>query len=410
MKTLLLESVAGIAGDMFTAAFLDAGLVDPAAVRDVPRKLGLNDVDVAISSRKAATMHATHVSVEAGEHADYHVKLDSEHDKCHGAAHSHADASHRDIDRLIADSDLAPAAKEFARKVFALLAEAEARAHGIPTDRVHFHEVGAVDSVVDVALAGLCVSTVAPDRVLATPVKLGRGAIEIQHGVHAVPPPASAWLAEGFPVAEVPAAITEPNVELSTPTGLAILKALSPTFVEGWPAGTLQAQGMGCGTKDLGSYPNVFRVALLEADAIERPAVAALSDFVSDTVVEICFNIDDEPGERVAWIAEHLLEAGALDVWSTNVIGKKGRPTVQVSLLATAPQWPSLADWILRNTSTFGLRHRSWDRLKLERSYEVREVDGQKVKFKIGQTTAGDTIKEKPEYEDLRHVWEKGST
>ncbi len=390
MKTLLLESVAGVAGDMFAAAFLDAGLVDPDAVRAVPGQLGFHDVTVTISHPKTATMRTTHVDVEA--------------------PHDHAHTAYRDVDRRIGESDLAPAAKEFAAKVFALLARAEADAHGIPVDRVHFHEVGAVDSVVDVALAGLCVSVVAPEQVLATPVKLGRGSIEIQHGVHAVPPPASARLAEGFPVADVPAAITAPDIELSTPTGLAILKALAPRFVDAWPAGTLRAQGMGSGTRDLGSYPNVFRVALFDADAGGEPNGALPTDFVSDTVMEICFNIDDEPGERVAWIAEHLLESGALDVWSTNIVGKKGRPAVQMSVLSSRGQWGELADWILRYTSTFGVRYRSWDRLKLERSFEVRQLDGHDVRFKIGSTTSGDVMKEKPEYEDLKHVWKKGST
>jgi uncharacterized protein (TIGR00299 family) protein len=408
VKTLLLESVAGIAGDMFAAAFIDAGLVDPDAVRAVPGQLGIRDVEVTISDRTTASMRATHVQVKAGAHADYHVKLDS--GESQGAGHSHAHTAYRDIDRVIKKSDLATAAKEFAGKVFALLAEAEADAHGIPVDQVHFHEVGAVDSVVDVALAGLCVSAVAPDRVLATPVKLGRGSIQIQHGVHAVPPPATARLAEGFPIADVPAAITKSDIELSTPTGLAILKALAPTFVDSWPAGTLRAQGMGSGTKDLGSYPNVFRVALFDTEEAKGSNGTPSTDFASDTVTEICFNIDDEPGERVGWITEQLRDAGAVDVWSTNIVGKKGRPAVQISVLAVPEQWAELADWILRNTSTFGLRYRSWDRLKLERSYEVRQLDGQDVRFKIGQTTTGNIVKEKPEYEDLKHVWKKGST
>ncbi len=408
MKTLLLESVAGVAGNMFAAAFLDAGLVDPEAVQAVPRQLGLRDVEVTITHPTTASMRATHVEVDVGEHADFHVKLDA--GKPHGASHTHGHTAFGDIDRVIRESDLAPGAKDFAAKVFVLLAEAEADAHGVPVDQVHFHEVGTMDSVVDVALAALCVNTVAPEQVLATPVKLGRGSIKIQHGVHAVPPPASARLAEGFPVADVPAAITAPNIELSTPTGLAILKALKPTFVGAWPTGTLRAQGMGSGTRDLGSYPNVFRVALFDTDAIEEANCVPPTDFASDTVMEICFNIDDEPGERVAWIADHLRDAEALDVWSTNIMGKKGRPAVQISVLCSQGQWVELADWILRHTSTFGLRYRSWNRLKLERSFEIRQLDGRDVRFKVGRTTTGDIVKEKPEYEDIQHIWKKGST
>jgi uncharacterized protein (DUF111 family) len=167
---------------------------------------------------------------------------------------------------------------------------------------------------------------------------------------------------------------------------------------------------MGSGTMDLGAYPNVFRVALFDTDAVEGSNGAPVTDFLSDVVTEICFNIDDEPGERMAWITEQLRDAGALDVWSTQIVGKKGRPAVQISLLASPEHWAELADWILRNTSTFGVRYRSWDRLKLERSYEVRQLDGRDVRFKIGRTTTGDIVKEKPEYEDLKHVWKKGST
>ena len=391
MKALLLESVAGVAGDMFTAAFLDAGLVDADAVRAVPGLLGLEGVEVVVSHRTVAGMRATHLDVAVGSRG--------------GSGHA---ATSESIDGLLAGSGLDDAAKRFARKVFRLMAEAEAEAHGVEAAQVHFHEVGAVDSVVDVAMAGVCVAHTAPESVLATPVKLGRGTIQIQHGRYPVPPPASARLARGFRIAEVPAGISEPDIELSTPTGLAILKALSPAFTDAWPAGTVIAQGMGCGSKDLGSYPNVFRVVLLDADASggEGRSREPLP-YASDSVVEICCNIDDETPERIAWSAEQLLAMGALDVWTTPVTGKKGRIAFCLSVLVTHENQPVLADWILRRTSTFGVRYRSWNRLKLLRHVEQREVQGEQVGFKVGRTLEGETLKEKPEFEDLRRVWDK---
>jgi uncharacterized protein (TIGR00299 family) protein len=385
-RTLLLESVAGVAGDMFTASFVDAGLVDGGLIRQVPELLGLENVEITLSHRTTAGMDAMHLDV-----------IDNR-----ASGHTH----YSEVDRLLAKSRLDERAKDFARRVYRVLAEAEAQAHGIDLAEVHFHEVGAVDSIVDVAAAGVCVSAVGPDRIVATPVKLGRGTIRIHHGVYPVPPPASARLAEGFVVADVPPAITDADVELSTPTGLAILRALSPTFIATWPAGKVVAQGVGCGTIDLGRYPNVFRVVLMEETVDDGTGDTPMDlPFRSDTVVEICCNIDDDTAERMAWVTEQLLAMGAVDVWSTPYTGKKGRAAVCLSVLSRPGDWPRLADWILRRTSTFGVRYRTWDRLTLERHLEVREVNGHQVSFKIGRTISGETLKEKPEHEDLRRIW-----
>jgi uncharacterized protein (TIGR00299 family) protein len=402
MKTLLLESVAGVAGDMFTASFIDAGLVEVNDVARVPELLGLRDVEVSVSRRTTAGMSATHLEV-----------VEKGRSQSAGGSADHDDLGKNPrtfmaIDRRLSESGLDDPAKRFARSVFRLLAEAEADAHGVDVESVHFHEVGAVDSIVDVAMAGVAVAGVNPDRVLATPVKLGRGTIRIAHGLHSVPPPASARLARGFEIAEVPLAIERADVELSTPTGLAILRALAPTFTRGWPAGRLVAQGMGCGTMDLGSYPNAFRCVLLEGAKPVGEACAEPSlPYAADSVVEICCNVDDESPERTAWAAEQLLKAGALDVWTAPVTGKKGRAAVCISVLSGSSNWPRLADWMLRHTTTFGIRYRTWDRLKLERFTEMREVDGEPVAFKVGRTTEGEVLKEKPEFEDLRRTWEK---
>ena len=280
-------------------------------------------------------------------------------------------------------------------------------------EKVAFHEVGAVDSVVDVAMAGVCLSAVSPDRVLASPVKLGRGTVRIEHGTYPVPPPASARLAVGMPVAPVPEAITRPNVELSTPTGLAILKALDPVFMEGWPAGTLLAQGAGAGTADLGSYPNVFRVALYEGPGEETAEESGLpregSDLPYDTdrVVELRCNVDDQTGERTAWLTERALEMGALDAWVTPLVGKKGRPAACIVLLVAPERTGAFADFLLRQSSSFGVRYAAWDRLKLVRETEIRDTPRGPVSFSVGRTRDGEKVKEKPEFEDLKRIWQE---
>jgi uncharacterized protein (TIGR00299 family) protein len=428
-KTLYLESVAGIAGDMFTAAFLDAGLVDPEAIRAVPEALNATDVKVEISQVQRASARFTRVRVLGpggeGEGDPHHVGDTGPTPGAAGAAHAaghhhhgpgHTSGGHHHyhypaLVRQIEGSGLDPVAKAFALRVFRLLAEAEADSHGVPVEKVAFHEVGAVDSVVDVAMAGVCVAAVAPHRVRASPVKLGRGFIQIQHGTYPVPPPASARLAVGMPVAPVPDTITRPNLELSTPTGLAILRALEPEFVEGWPAGRLLAQGAGSGTMDLGDYPNVFRVALLENDEEARaPADSSGTPslpYGRDRVVEIRCNLDDQTGERTAWLLEKAMEMGSLDAWVTPVVGKKGRPSNLFTLLVSPDQLPTFTDFLLRHSTTFGVRYSTWNRFKLVREEEIRETERGPVSFKVGRTLEGETLKEKPEFEDLKKIWEK---
>lgn len=396
MRTLYLESVSGIAGDMFAAAFIHAGLLDPHAAEDVPRQLGLDGTRVMISSVHRAEVAATHLEVVVanGDHGDHHHGH-------HGHAHTHYPA----LDALLERSDLVAPAKAFARRVFRLLAEVEARAHGCAIEEVAFHEVGDVDSIVDVALAGLCVAAAAADRIVASPVRLGRGTVRTRHGMYPVPPPASAYLVEGMPVAPTPDDVGD-DVELSTPTGLAILKALEPEFHSAWPAGRVRAVGFGAGSRQFGSRPNVFRVVLVEAVAEGVRSFEELP-FEAGTVVEIECNLDDQTGERNGWLIKRVLAMGALDAWMTPIVGKKGRPALCFTLLAPGSTAPALADWLLRHSSTFGLRYSTRDKLQLRRTQEVRETPRGPVRFKVGLTTDGETVKEKPEFDDLEKIWEE---
>lgn len=412
-KLLFLESVAGAAGDMFAASFVDAGLVSAEELQAIPAALGLSGVTVEMSHPLRATMRTTHIDVKWTN--EEWKKTIARHDhatvtsaRSHGYHGHHSTSGSREhwhthyseLDEFLAASALDEPVKAFARKVFRSIAEAEADAHGVKVADVAFHEVGAVDSIVDVVMAAFCVTRVAPARVCATPLKLGRGTVDIAHGTHPVPPPAVARLVVGMPVAEMPAAITRANVELTTPTGAAILKALEPTFMASMPAGTVLAQGMGAGTMDFETYPNVFRVTVLEENG------PSTLPYETDRVVEITCNVDDETPERTAWVMEHLMTLGALDVWLTPVTGKKGRAAVCLSLLAEEATWETLADWLLRHSSTFGVRHRVWDRLKLARTFETREAtDGTSVRVKVGMTTSGDVLKEKPEFDDVRNQW-----
>ena len=408
-RTLFLESVSGVAGDMFAAAFLDAGLVSAADLASVPARLGLPAVRVETRRVIRAQIQATHLRVVgpgAGAPPGAAPARDPAEEETHlviDAPAGHVHIRHADIDRRLAGADLPAGVRDRARAIFQLLAEAEAGAHGMPVAEVAFHELGLADSVVDITLAAWCLEAVGPVRFVATPIRPGRGFVRIQHGVHPVPPPASARLLEGLPVAPTPAAITRADIELSTPTGIAILRSLRPTFAAELPAGTVLRQGLGAGTLDFGAFPNVFRVTLLEDAA---PAPAAVLPYETDRVVEVAANIDDDTGERLAWLAERLLAQGALDVWLTPATGKKGRPLTCFQFLAAEADFPRLADWFLRHSTTFGIRHRVWDRLKLARRFEPRPGPGGPVTHKVGLTTAGEELKAKPEFEELRRRWE----
>jgi uncharacterized protein (TIGR00299 family) protein len=293
-----------------------------------------------------------------------------------------------------------------ARRIFRLLAEAEATVHGVPVDDVAFHELGAVDSIMDVVMAAYCVDKLGPCALYASPVRAGRGSVKMAHGTYPIPPPASLRLLAGLPVAPTPEGITRTSVELSTPTGIAILKALKPQFVAELPAGTIIGHGAGAGTMDLGEFPNIFRVIVFD----DEVASGLGNRFDRDQVVEIACTIDDDTAEHMAWLAAQTLVHGALDAWLAPVTGKKGRPAACLSVLAAEADWAALAAWILEHSTTFGVRFRRWDRLKLFRRFERRESAAGTLTFKVGTTRDGTFLKEKPEFEDLSRTWNKPGT
>ncbi len=409
-KTLFLESVAGVAGDMFAASFVDAGLVTHDELNKLLEQLGLEGVTIEVESVIRATVKATHISVKwrderwkqkfgHGHRHDHDHSHSHEHDNTNlllgddATTHWHTD--YTDIDMLIERASLDADTKDLSRRIFRTLAEAEAGAHGIEVEKVAFHEVGTVDSILDVVMGAYCAAKTGATEIFATPIKTGRGLVKMQHGTHPIPPPASIRLLIGLPVAQTPAAITRENVELSTPTGIAIIKCLAQHFVTELPPGTLLNQGMGAGTMDLGDYPNVFRVSLMETDSAPNDL-----PYETDSVVEIVCNIDDDTAEHMAWMTGKLLKLGALDVWQTPAAGKKGRVLVCLSVLVDENSFQKFADWILRNSTTFGIRYRKWDRLKLARKFETRESAKGPITHKIGLTTTGEILKEKAEYED----------
>jgi uncharacterized protein (TIGR00299 family) protein len=403
-----LDCASGLAGDMFLGACLDLGMPLDLLVETVAR-LGLPGVSV--ESRKAARGGVTgtrfrvlvdgrplegpdpeegHGEGHSQGQGHHHHEHQHGHGQEHGHSHGHGHGHGRDlasIRRLIAASGLAAVVKERATRLFQRLGEAEAKVHGMPVDNVHFHEVGAVDSIVDLVGAAAAVEQLAAERITCGPVNVGSGRVKTAHGDLPVPAPATAELLRGIPI------WGGPGGELTTPTGAVLLAELVDEFVE-LPALVLEGIGYGLGRKDVPGQPNAVR--LLQgrggggSDA--RPEVA---------VVEC--EIDDLPGEGFGFLMERLLEAGALDVYFTPVQMKKSRPGTLVTLICRRHQIEPLAALLLMESGSLGCRYHLANRFEAER--ETAEVETAFGKVRVKRAWfQGRPLAAAPEFEDCRRL------
>lgn len=367
-----LDCVGGIAGDMMCAALLDAGASE-AALREVPGRLGLPDVELRVERTERHGIGALHLDV-----LDPHE--------------GHHDRSWRVIRRQLADADLSDGVRERALAVFERLAEVESSVHGVALDDVHFHEIGAVDTLIDVVGAVTLLAQLAASRVVCSPLPMGGGTTRAAHGVLPLPAPATAALLVGAPVFGVTL-----QAELVTPTGA----ALAATLADGWgalPAMTLRKVGYGAGTADFPERANLVRVLLGEA-----------SDVALGEVVVLETNLDDLLPELVPDAAEHCFAVGALDVWTAPVTMKKGRPGWVLSALARPAAQEAVARAMLEHTSALGVRVARWARYELQREVMTVHVDGRPVRVKLGRLD-GRIVNVAPEHDDCADVAARGRT
>ena len=358
MRICHFDPFSGISGDMTVGALLDAG-----AERD----------------KLFAALHSL------GTGAAFRVEPVKR--KGIGASKFYVDGgvqkNHRhlpEIQRMICDSAMTTQARQWALRIFDHLAEAEAAVHRVPIEKVHFHEVGAVDSICDIAGAAIGLDLLGVEAVTSSAINTGSGTVKADHGVMPVPAPATARLLEGMPVYA-----RGPEVELTTPTGAAILAALAREFGP-MPAATILKSGYGAGDKDFPQHANILRVVLAETtEAREATLVAILES-----------NIDDATPEVLGYAMERLLALGALDVSYQALQMKKNRPGVLLRVIAKPEDQESLAEAIFKETSTIGLRVLHAERRV--RAREIREVDlgYGKVRMKVTDDGAA------PEYEDCR--------
>src|SRR5262245_36788751 len=368
MRTLHFDCFSGISGDMTLAALIDLG-VDAEAIRRGLDSLGL-PIKLTYKRVRRCGIDATHVQIEA-PHEDENRHLP-------------------EIEAIIDRGSLSPSQRDLAKRIFRRLGEAEAKVHGIPVEKVHFHEVGALDSIADIVGAAIGLDLLGVQHFSSRSVPTGIGTVKCAHGTMPVPAPATVNLLVGAPLA--PSTI---KAELTTPTGAAIITSVVTEWTDS-PAMTVERVGYGAGTKDFPNDPNVLRLFLGEASLRREPGENA------DTVWVLETNLDDVPAEIVGYCIERLFAAGALDVFTIPIQMKKNRPGVLLSVLAPESLVPRLEEILFRETATFGIRKYPARRSKLAReTCEVATPWGP-VKAKCGRR--GDVVVVTPEFEDCARV------
>ena len=387
---------------MFIGAMLDLGLGLDHLERELA-KLPVEGYNLHASRAKRLQIEGTKFDVHLEDHHTHNHEHGHEHEHEHGheEGHEHGhEAEHgrayADIRRLIAGSGLSEWVKTKATAVFHRLAVAEGKIHGQPAGQVHFHEVGAVDSIVDIVGACVALEFFGQPRVLASAVVDGTGWIDCAHGRFPIPAPATLEIlaARGVPISQC----EEPH-ELITPTGAALLAEFVEVFgpMEGLAPERI---GFGVGGREHKTRPNVVRAIL------GRSAAATAHDWETDTVAVLETNLDDANPEWLGHFMEQAMAAGALDVCQTPVLMKKNRPGVLLTVLCATAEADKFSEWILRHTSAFGVRRTAADRRKLRRQFRSVQTPFGEVSVKIGQLD-GKVVQTAPEYESCRKLAEE---
>ncbi|MGD0901365.1 MAG: nickel pincer cofactor biosynthesis protein LarC [Terracidiphilus sp.] len=412
MRIGYLECFSGISGDMLLGALVDAGvpfscLEEAAAALNVGARLEMRKVsrgglaatkvDVLTPERQAIDPAHTHEEHSTHSREAHPHSAHSPHE--HGAhAHAHPHAAHRPLSAIletIRSAPLAEAVKERSMRAFQLLGEAEAAIHSIPIERVHFHEVGAVDTIIDIVCAAAGAESLAVDRWLASPLNVGSGTVVCQHGTLPVPAPATLALLRDAPVY----AAGQP-MERVTPTGAAVLRMLDVCY-EPLPPMRIGATGYGAGGRETRGEPNLLR--LLVGEAAEEAGQGAADDSAAaEPIAVIEAVMDDSNPQVLAYVSELLLDAGAWDVYRVAVQMKKGRTGVQLTVLCRPNLLPRLRDLLFRETTTIGLRWRLENKLALAREFLKVQTGWGEVRIKIARWPNGKIANASPEYEDCR--------
>lgn len=403
MKILYIECNMGCAGDMLMGALMEIAPAE--AVRqlldlqvpeahihaDKEQKCGITGtrVRVHVHGAEEAPGH-DHDHGHEHHHHHHHHEHGHEHEHHHDHEHDHEHGHHHhygmhEIEHIIRNLPVPEIVKEDALGVYRRIAEAESTVHGQTVEEVHFHEVGALDAVIDVVGNSLLMNAIGADRVIVSPVNTGSGSVKCAHGILPVPAPATAEILKG-----IPGYSDGTQSELCTPTGAALLAHFADGFGPR-PVMRVEKNGVGLGTKDF-PKANILRVFLGEEMPAEHSEPAK---GLTDRVSELSANIDDMTGEELGFALEQLLEAGALDVWYTPILMKKSRPAVKLSVLCAPEEADRMAETMFRYTKTAGIRRQDLSRYTL--CHSVDGSDGVRTKTYTGYGVK----RSKAEYEDL---------
>jgi len=377
MRIAYLDCASGISGDMMLGALVDAG-AELAAIQAGIDSLGLPSCRLVASEAKKCGFRGTQIAIE------------------HEPEHKHRHLHH--ITAMIDGSALTPRQQELARRIFQKLAEAEAKVHGTTIEKVHFHEVGAVDSIADIVGSAIGFDLLGIERVVCSPVPTGRGFVEIAHGRCSIPAPATAELLRGVPLAEL-----DVEGELTTPTGAAIVAALADEF--GSLLGmTVEQIGYGAGQKDF-PQPNLLRILVAESVSSSAGGTETSDEKRprTEAIVLLETNLDNVSGEAIGHAVDRLWEAGALDVTLTAVQMKKGRPGIVVSVQAQPADADRLEALLFAHTPTLGVRRSVVMRSVLARQAAKVETPWGPVGGKVAFLPDG-TRRFTPEYEDCNRL------
>jgi len=407
LKTLYLQCNNGISGDMTVGALLDLG-ANEAKLRKLLASTNLSDEFKITVERKVISsidtcsfdvlygkrLHQEEKSLHQHDHKhdhDHDHKHDHDYDHKHDHDHEHRNLS--DVNAIIDQIDSEEAVKQLAKRIFGIVAEAESKAHGKPIEQVHFHEVGAIDSIIDIISVAFCIDDLGIEKVMASPLTDGSGEVMCQHGIIPVPVPAVINTAAAY---QIPIQITDFKGEMVTPTGAAIIAALEPTF--DYPKMVkLKKVGLGAG-KRYPDRPNFLRAMLFEGEEAH-----------SDHICKLEANLDDCTGEQLGYAMEVLMDAGALDVFFTPIQMKKNRPAHMLSVLCqpeTADQFETL---IFATTTTLGVRKSMFKRHCLARQTEEIQTPYGVVQAKV--VTVNGKRRFYPEYQEIvRLIQETGES
>jgi len=399
MKWLHIDSTGGASGDMLLGALAALG-VDMDCIQTALTSLPVEDIHVHIDTAQDGGITGIRATVHAHEHHTHHHK----HDHAHNHAHEHGPSRNlHDITHIIEHADLPVPVKTMSCEVFHKIAVAEAKIHGTTVDKIHFHEVGALDSIADIVGCCLGLHKLDVSGVSVSPLPMGHGTITCAHGVYPNPAPATVELLRGMRIV----AVDEPH-ELVTPTGAALLATWKTA--EAPPAGSLVGvAGYGLGQRKLDSRPNVLRAVLYESAPSSHDATPA-------TCLSLACNLDDTSPELIGELTRTLFEKGALDVFVSAIQMKKQRPGSLLTVLCRVEDRDTMLDLIFTESTTFGVRETQVQRALLERRTEEIQTPYGPVRIKIGRWKGRDVTR-MPEMDDciararehqvpVRHVYE----